>query len=154
MCRLYLGFIGSILLFSASVYADHAPNTYNFFENLEENSSPIDHQEKIYFEEDDTNKHAYMGEDQPEASVSIISNDFYQNDRLRFYNQTRYDISDLKNKYLQDGLAQLSLSDISFSLGYGMEYKFTTTHSIGYEYISSFPSNNTQSIRVFWKRIF
>ena len=157
MIHFYRGIIfSSIGCVSQLSFADGL-DTYNFFEHFQQENSSINataDKENTYSFEHDLNMPTYFGEDQPEEAPSIISHNLYETERLRFYNQTRYDISNVKDKYQQEGLAHISLSDISFSLGYGMEYKFTAEHSIGYEYLSSFPSNNTQSIRLFWKRTF
>lgn len=97
----------------------------------------------------------YIGEDQPLEEKSFWSQDFYQDDDFRFYNMTQYSFSGFKNTY-RYGTApsQIDLDDLSISLGYGMEFRLSRHQRWGYEYLSSFPYDRGQSIRLFWKRKF
>lgn len=156
MTRVNLILLSIILPISQIGNTDEKVESYNFFEGLEDQSVYEPQNDELIqdvLREHTINKR-YVGEDEIEETFSVISHNFYENDRFRFYNYTRYDISDLKNRYQTDGASEFSFSDISFSLGYGMEYKVSELIIIGYEYLSSFPSYNTQSIRLFAKTTF
>lgn len=45
------------------------------------------------------------------------------------------------------------LNDLSISLGYGIVYQINQDNRIGYEYLSSFPFDRGQMVRLFWLRV-
>ena len=85
---------------------------------------------------------------------SRLDNAFYEDRDIRIYNNTLYSMDELSNKYRQAQASQVTMSDLSISLGYGMAFNLNKNQSVGYEYISSFPHDRGQSIRLFWKITF
>ncbi|MCH4248656.1 MAG: hypothetical protein LKF82_12655 [Acinetobacter populi] len=96
-------------------------------------------------------KQRYVGEDQPLEEHSFLQNDFFQNDHFRIYNKTQYNFEHATSKFSPTQMEQLTLSDLSISLGYGMEFRVSHNQSWGYEYLSAFPYDRGQSIRLFWR---
>ncbi|MFC3902667.1 hypothetical protein SAMN05421749_103427 [Acinetobacter marinus] len=96
----------------------------------------------------------YAGEDQPIIEESRLDNSFYQDDGIRIYNNTWYSMDDLSEAYKNAQTSQVTMSDLSISLGYGMEFDVKQNQSVGYEYTSSFPHDRGQAVRVFWKVAF
>lgn len=95
-------------------------------------------------------KHLAEQHDQEENDYEILKNPFYSNERINIYNYTAYNTDALKNKMINAGSEHISAHDLSISFGYGMTYKINADHKIGYEYISSFPYDRGQLIRIFW----
>ena len=91
---------------------------------------------------------------QEKTDYSILHNLFFQDDRWRVYNYTAYQTNQFNQKMLTGDTSNLSLDDFSISLGYGMVYQLNKNNRIGYEYLSSFPFDRGQLIRLFWLRIF
>ena len=91
---------------------------------------------------------------QEKTDYSILHNLFFQDDRWRVYNYTAYQTNQFNQKMLTGDTSNLSLGDFSISLGYGMVYQLNKNNRIGYEYLSSFPFDRGQLIRLFWLRIF
>ena len=104
------------------------------------------------FSIDQTSRH--YGEDQPMVEESRLDNAFYEDRDIRIYNNTLYSMDELSNKYRQAQASQVTMSDLYISLGYGMAFNLNKNQSVGYEYISSFPHDRGQSIRLFWKVVF
>lgn len=98
--------------------------------------------------------HAYNGEDTLFDSRSALTNKIYKNDKITIYNNTQYNLDDVKQKYQLGHLQHVSISDLSISLGYGIEYQFKPQQWIGYEYLSAFPQDYGQSVRLFWRKRF
>lgn len=94
------------------------------------------------------------GEDQPIVEESRLDNSFYDDDGMRVYNHTLYSMDEVKSKYANAQADQVTMSDLSISLGYGMEFDVKEDQTVGYEYTSSFPHDRGQSIRLFWKIAF
>ncbi|WP_374294393.1 hypothetical protein [Acinetobacter sp.] len=104
------------------------------------------------FSIDQTSRH--YGEDQPIVEESRLDNSFYDDDGMRVYNHTLYSMDEVKSKYANAQADQVTMSDLSISLGYGMEFDVKEDQTVGYEYTSSFPHDRGQSIRLFWKIAF
>lgn len=124
-----------ILFFSCACHA----GDYNFFTEVN------DHTEETF-------DSAYP--QQEKTDYSILHNLFFQDDRWRVYNYTAYQTNQFNQKMLTGDTSNLSLGDFSISLGYGMVYQLNKNNRIGYEYLSSFPFDRGQLIRLFWLRIF
>ena len=124
-----------ILFFSCACHA----GDYNFFTEVN------DHTEETF-------DSAYP--QQEKTDYSILHNLFFQDDRWRVYNYTAYQTNQFNQKMLTGDTSNLSLDDFSISLGYGMVYQLNKNNRIGYEYLSSFPFDRGQLIRLFWLRIF
>ncbi len=92
----------------------------------------------------------YIGEDQPVPKKNFLSNNLFDDGHWRIYNNTQYNLDDLSGVYHAE-INQAILSDLAISLGYGIEYYLQEKQSIGYEYLSSFPYDRGQSVKLFWK---
>ena len=99
-------------------------------------------------------KPLYYGEDQIELEVSYLTHNLFENDKLRIYQHSTYNLEGVKEKYAQRQFRQLDADDFALSLGYGMEYQLHHNEWVGYEYLSSFPQDLGQSVRVFWRKKF
>lgn len=145
----------AIYFISVTAWSDGIPQ---FFEQQSIDMQFGESDTYIFSSPDDVDflekKKRYVGEDQPVEEHSILDNDFYQDEGFRFYNNTQYSFDEVKSKYMQAQANQVTLADLSISLGYGMEFSLSRSQSIGYEYISSFPHDRGQSIRIFWKKTF
>ena len=95
-------------------------------------------------------KHLAEQHDQEENNYEILKNSFYSNERINIYNYTAYNADTLKNKMMNGASDHVGLNDLFISFGYGVSYKINADHKIGYEYISSFPYDRGQLIRIFW----
>ncbi|AZM38753.1 hypothetical protein F908_00847 [Acinetobacter sp. NIPH 284] len=124
-----------ILFFSCACHA----GDYNFFTEVNDDTEEM-------FDS------AYP--QQEKTDYSILHNLFFQDDRWRVYNYTAYQTNQFNQKMLTGDTSNLSLGDFSISLGYGMVYQLNKNNRIGYEYLSSFPFDRGQLIRLFWLRIF
>lgn len=124
-----------ILFFSCACHA----GDYNFFTEVNDDT-------------EETFDSAYP--QQEKTDYSILHNLFFQDDRWRVYNYTAYQTNQFNQKMLTGDTNNLSLDDFSISLGYGMVYQLNKNNRIGYEYLSSFPFDRGQLIRLFWLRIF
>ena len=124
-----------ILFFSCACHA----GDYNFFTEVNDDTEEM-------FDS------AYP--QQEKTDYSILHNLFFQDDRWRVYNYTAYQTNQFNQKMLTGDTSNLSLGDFSISLGYGMVYQLNKNNRIGYEYLSSFPFDRGQLIRLFWLHIF
>jgi hypothetical protein len=124
-----------ILFFSCACHA----GDYNFFTEVNDDTEEM-------FDS------AYP--QQEKTDYSILHNLFFQDDRWRVYNYTAYQTNQFNQKMLTGDTSNLSLDDFSISLGYGMVYQLNKNNRIGYEYLSSFPFDRGQLIRLFWLHIF
>jgi hypothetical protein len=123
-----------ILCFSCICHA----GDYNFFAGFEDDSEEM-------FDA------AYP---EMKTDYSVLHNQLFQDERWRVYNYTAYQTNQFNHKMLTGDTSNLSLDDFSISLGYGIVYQLNSTNQIGYEYLSSFPFDRGQLIRLFWLRIF
>lgn len=89
-----------------------------------------------------------------QQDYGLIENLFFENDIVKIYNYTAYDVGAAQHKFLSGQTELIGLQDFSISLGYGMEFRVHDDHSIGYEYLSNFPYDRGQMIRVFWNYLF
>lgn len=84
----------------------------------------------------------------------VIENLFYENDWVKIYNYTAYDVGTAQNKFLLGQSEQIGLQDFGLSFGYGIVFQVNPRHSVGYEYVSNFPYDRGQMIRIFWDYLF
>ena len=105
-----------------------------------------------FFEQATEQKKLAEEHDQEVMDYSILNNEFYENDRLRIFNYTAYNMQQLKNTLLNPTDSNTSGTELSISFGYGMEFKINALNKLGYEYISSFPYDRGQLLRLYWVR--
>ena len=94
----------------------------------------------------------YLAEqhEQEEKNYEVLKNPFYSSERIQIYNYTAYNTSALKSKGMNGILDHINANDLSISFGYGMIYRFNSQYKIGYEYLSNFPYDRGQLVRIFW----
>lgn len=81
---------------------------------------------------------------------SILSNKFYEDERIKVFNYTAYDTQQLKNSLVNPQMTGAEANQLYLSFGYGMEFKINVLNKVGYEYLSSFPYDRGQLIRFYW----
>jgi long-subunit fatty acid transport protein len=132
----------NILLFllfqSSCVFAENAD-----IKDVEMDSEMID----IHEEEQ---KQLAQQTEEENQDYALLNNQFFENDLVRIYNYTAYQTDAVKGKLLDGGMDQIGLQDFYVSFGYGMEFKINRSNRVGYEYISAFPYDRGQVIRLFW----
>lgn len=124
-------------------------------ENQENHLSSIDEakdQNEDFLQQSEIQKKLAEEHDQQLADYSILSNPFYENDRIRIFNYTAYNVQQLKTSLINPNSNSASVNELYLSFGYGMEFKINALNKVGYEYISSFPYDRGQLIRLFWIR--
>ena len=89
-----------------------------------------------------------------QRNYEILNHDFYENEKIRVYNNTIYQFENTENKMMSDQADILGLQDFAISFGYGTEFKLDDVNKVGYEYVSSFPYDRGQIIRLFWSKRF
>ncbi|MFU8927048.1 hypothetical protein [Acinetobacter puyangensis] len=143
-----------VFLCSSLAWAElnHLPDFFVASEQqaIDHTSSPLNDLSQLEIQK----KQRYVGEDQPLEEHSFLQNDFFQNDRFRIYNNTQYNVEQVTSKFSPTQMQQLTLSDLSISLGYGMEFRINHNQRWGYEYLSAFPYDRGQSIRFYWRYYF
>lgn len=90
--------------------------------------------------------------DKQKTNYSVLSNKLYQNERIKVFNYTAYDRDQISNQLQSSDLKLDHLGDLSVSFGYGIEFRVNPRNKIGYEYLSSFPYDRGELIRLFWVR--
>lgn len=88
--------------------------------------------------------------EQQQQRFSLLEHNFFVNEHLRIYNHSAYQLQTLQYKWQQGQAMQLDWEDFALSLGYGMQFFLQKNSSIGYEYLSNFPYDRGQMIRVFY----
>lgn len=92
--------------------------------------------------------------DEQFQDYDFIKNNFYEDEGLRIYNNTAYQMDHAQNKIVEGQTRKLDVDDFAVSFGYGMEFKLNSIHKVGYEYVSSFPYDRGQMVRFFWSKRF
>lgn len=92
--------------------------------------------------------------EQEQQDYSILRNKFYENDRIKIENFSAYQMDHVQEKYASGLINQTNLNDLTLSLGYAIIFKINAKHRIGYEYISTFPYDRGQIVRIFWASSF
>ena len=106
----------------------------------------------IFFEQDQLQKKLAEQHEHELADYSILTNKFYENERIRVFNYTAYNAQQLKTSLLNPSNDNPASSELYLSFGYGIEFKINALNKVGYEYISSFPYDRGQLLRLFWIR--
>jgi hypothetical protein len=92
--------------------------------------------------------------EEEQRNYNILNHDFYENEVVRIYNNTAYQFDNAENKLMSGESDNLGFQNFAISFGYGMEFKLDKIHKVGYEYVSNFPYDRGQIIRLFWLRSF
>ncbi len=121
-------------------------------ENSLSDTEMITERNDIFFEQDQLQKKLAEQHEQELADYSILTNKFYENERIRVFNYTAYNVQQLKTSLLNPSNDNPASSELYLSFGYGIEIKINALNKVGYEYISSFPYDRGQLLRLFWIR--
>ncbi|WP_227543994.1 hypothetical protein [Acinetobacter bereziniae] len=124
----------------------HIENPENSLSYLDE----IKDQNEDFLQQSEIQKKLAEEHEQQLADYSILSNQFYENDRIRIFNYTAYNVQQLKTSLINPNSNSASVNELYLSFGYGIEFKINALNRVGYEYISSFPYDRGQLIRLFW----
>lgn len=90
--------------------------------------------------------------DKQKTDYAVLSNKIYQNQRIKVFNYTAYDRDQISSQLQSSDLKLDHLGDLSVSFGYGIEFRVNPRNKVGYEYLSSFPYDRGELIRLFWVR--
>lgn len=88
--------------------------------------------------------------DTQDKKYEVLSNSVYRNERIRIFSYTAYDSNQMNNRLKSGNLDLENFGDLSISFGYGIEFRVNYLNKIGYEYLSTFPYDRGQLIRLFW----
>lgn len=91
--------------------------------------------------------------DQEEKDYSVLDHNFYENEYIRIFNYTAYNTDNFSHKLGTGEFNSTDLDALSISFGYGIEIKLNQRNKVGYEYLSSFPYDRGQLIRLFWVHV-
>lgn len=86
------------------------------------------------------------------ARFSVLNHQIFNNDKIRIFNFTAFDDHDLKNKLNIGHFSFSELNSIQITFGYGIEYLYEKGKAVGYEYLSAFPYDRGQLIRIYWNQ--
>ena len=101
---------------------------------------------------EDIQRNLAQEHDKKLLEYSILSNKFYENEQVRIFNYSAYNVQQLKNSLINPAVANGTSNEFYISFGYGVEFKINQYNRIGYEYLSSFPYDRGQIIRIFFVR--
>ncbi len=108
------------------------------------------------FEPDQIQKQLAEEYEQSLHDYSILNHKFYENESIRIFNYTAYNVQSIKNTFTathEQQQVSASESGLGISFGYGIEIKLNSLNRIGYEYLSTFPYDRGQMLRIYWNRI-
>lgn len=88
--------------------------------------------------------------DTQEKSYEVLNSSVYRNERIRIFSYTAYDSTQINNHLKSSNLDLETFGKLDISFGYGVELRVNNLNKIGYEYLSTFPYDRGQLIRVFW----
>lgn len=86
------------------------------------------------------------------SRFSVLNHQIFNNDKIRVFNFTAFDDHDLKNKLNIGHFSFSELNSIQITFGYGIEYLYDKGKAVGYEYLSAFPYDRGQLIRIYWNQ--
>ncbi|WP_244948549.1 hypothetical protein [Acinetobacter tandoii] len=99
-------------------------------------------------------QHLAEQHNEKENDYSVANNDFYENEYIRVFNYTAYNSDNFTNKLGTGEFNSADLDALRISFGYGIEIKLNKRNKLGYEYLSNFPYDRGQLIRIFWVQLF
>lgn len=127
---------------------------YDFFKHLKQNKEQItDTETAIEIANADLNQEQKKLAEEHEQELknySVLSNQFYEDGRFKVFNYTAFTTDDFKNRVSAGQSIQQEVQGLNISVGYGMEFKINKTNTLGYEYLSSFPYDRGQMVRLYW----
>lgn len=91
--------------------------------------------------------------DTQEKDYEVLNSSVYRNERIRIFSYTAYDSNQINTRLKSGNLDLESFGDLSISFGYGVEFRVNYLNKIGYEYLSTFPYDRGQLIRLFWVHV-
>lgn len=81
-----------------------------------------------------------------------MSNQIYADERFKLFNYTAFTSDDFKNRISAGQSIHQEVQGLNISMGYGMEFKLNKNNTLGYEYLSSFPYDRGQMVRIYWTK--
>lgn len=132
-----------------SVFPSRQP-IYNFFENKPElvvshkAEQDLNQEQKELAEKYEKQKQRY----------SLLQHKIFENDRIRIFNNTAFGAENLKNDIRAGHYDFNNLDQLEITMGYGIEFILDQENIVGYEYLSSFPYDRGQILRIFWNKKF
>lgn len=116
----------------------------------------IETHDSSMFEPDQIQKQLAEEYEQSLHDYSILNHKFYENESIRIFNYTAYNVQSIKNTFTATHEQQqvpATEPGLGISFGYGVELKLNPLNRIGYEYLSTFPYDRGQILRIYWNRI-
>lgn len=130
---------------------------YDFFKHLKQKRDQITYPDMILeIANADLNQEQKKLAEEHEQELknySVLSNQFYEGERFKVFNYTAFTTDDFKNRVSAGQSAQQDIQGLNISVGYGMEFKINKTNRLGYEYLSSFPYDRGQMVRLYWVKV-
>lgn len=127
---------------------------YDFFKHLKPKRDQItDSEMAVDIANADLNQEQKKLAEEHEQELknySVLSNQFYEDERFKVFNYTAFTTDDFKNRVSAGQSVQQEVQGLNISVGYGMEFKINKTNRLGYEYLSSFPYDRGQMVRLYW----
>lgn len=112
----------------------------------------VDSEEQPWQSQEDIQKHLAQAHDRETLDYSILNNKFYEDENIQVFNYTAYNVQQLKNSLMNPAISNRESNDFYISFGYGVVFKINRNNRVGYEYLSVFPYDRGQMIRLFWER--
>lgn len=91
--------------------------------------------------------------DTQEKNYEVLNNSVYRNDRIRIFSYTAYDSNQINTRLKSGNLDLETFGELEISFGYGIELRVNRLNKMGYEYLSTFPYDRGQLIRLFWVHV-
>ncbi|AWL28287.1 hypothetical protein DJ533_06740 [Acinetobacter defluvii] len=127
---------------------------YDFFKHLKQKKKQItDTETAIEIASADLNQEQKKLAEEHEQELknySVLSNQFYEDGHFKVFNYTAFTTDDFKSRVSAGQSIQQEVQGLNISVGYGMEFKINKTNTLGYEYLSSFPYDRGQMVRLYW----
>lgn len=129
---------------------------YDFFKHLKKDKNQqIDIEKAIEIANEDLNQEQKKLAEEHEQELknySVLSNQIYADERFKLFNYTAFTSDDFKNRISAGQSIHQEVQGLNISMGYGMEFKLNKNNTLGYEYLSSFPYDRGQMVRIYWTK--
>lgn len=127
---------------------------YDFFKHLnKDETEQVDTELAAELTNTDLNQEQKKLAEEHEKELknySVLSNQLYVDERLKIFNYTAFTSDDFKNRISAGQSIHQEVQGLNISMGYGMEFKINKNNILGYEYLSSFPYDRGQMLRIYW----
>ncbi len=89
-------------------------------------------------------------QEEEQQRFSLLQHNILSNAHFRLYNNSAYQLNAVQQKWQHGQAMHVDWEDFALSLGYGMQFFLDPRASVGYEYLSNFPYDRGQMIRIFY----